>query len=187
MSHHARRTARTSMHGRASAPSRPAHAASRQEMVCVTGGPIGKSPVVTAVTALTLAVAGGYPSDNTGAPGKLARSSRWKSGTGKGAASCLVASVARSAVTPRVKRTQQSRGVGYRATKFQSQRPRPSVWPKATPVVPSSEGPQLCRGLRPHHARKDRVGTWEISRSTAGTKRWPALGRRGAEANDART
>src|SRR5262245_44640915 len=44
---------------------------------------------------------------------KLARSSRWKSGTGKGVASCLLASVAWSSVTAGAKRTQQSRGLGY--------------------------------------------------------------------------
>jgi hypothetical protein len=53
--------------------------------------------------------------------------------------------------------------------------------------VPVKRGPPLCRGPRPHHSRKDRVGTWEISRPTAGTKRQPALGRRGAEANDVRS
>ena len=32
----------------------------------------------------------------------------------------------------------------------------------------SCEGLTLCRGRRPHHARKEHVGTWEISRSTDG-------------------
>jgi hypothetical protein len=44
---------------------------------------------------------------------KLARSSRWKSGPGKGVASCLVASVAWPPATAGAKRTQPSRGVGY--------------------------------------------------------------------------
>src|SRR6202011_3029187 len=34
--------------------------------------------------------------------------------------------------------------------------------------VPLCEGLTLCRGRRPCHARKDRVGTWETSRSADG-------------------
>src|ERR1035437_5966577 len=46
----------------------------------------------------------------------------------------------------------------------------------------------LCRGRRPHHAQRDHVGTWEIPRSASGGKPpWSASGRRGAEADDART
>src|ERR1035437_278562 len=46
----------------------------------------------------------------------------------------------------------------------------------------------LCRGRRPHHAHRDHVGTWEIPRSASGGKPpWSASGRRGAEADDART
>ena len=42
---------------------------------------------------------------------------------------------------------------------------------KATCAAPSCGALTPCRGLRPHHARKDRVGTWEISRLTTG--HWP--------------
>src|ERR1035437_7038075 len=46
----------------------------------------------------------------------------------------------------------------------------------------------LCRGRRPQHAQRDHVGTWEIPRSASGGKPpWSASGRRGAEADDART
>ena len=34
-----------------------------------------------------------------------------------------------------------------------------SLLPKATCAVPLCEGPSPCRGLRPHHEWKDRVGT----------------------------
>lgn len=46
---------------------------------------------------------------------------------------------------------------------MKSQGPRPSLLPKATCAVPLCEEPSPCRGLRPHHAWKDRVGTWETS------------------------
>jgi hypothetical protein len=44
-----------------------------------------------------------------------------------------------------------------------SQGPRLSLQPKATCAVPLCEEPSPCRGLRPHHVWKDRVGTWETS------------------------
>src|SRR5271166_4565724 len=64
-----------------------------------------------------------------------------------------------------------------------SQGPRRSMVSKATCAAPSCKAPSPCRGLRPHHARKDRVGT-------LGDLVWPAVavairavaGRRGAEA-----
>jgi len=34
---------------------------------------------------------------------------------------------------------------------------------------PRCEGLTLCRGRRTHHAQKEHVGTWEVSRSTDGT------------------
>ena len=43
------------------------------------------------------------------------------------------------------------------------QRPRPSMVPKAICAGPPCKAPSLCRGLRPHHARRDHVGTWETS------------------------
>jgi hypothetical protein len=33
---------------------------------------------------------------------------------------------------------------------------------------PAMRGVTLCRGRRTHHARKDHVGTWEVSRSADG-------------------
>ncbi len=45
------------------------------------------------------------------------------------------------------------------------------------------EGLTLCRGHRPYHARKDRVGTWETSFGPQSLRRSRATaGRRGAEA-----
>src|SRR5215212_8445650 len=44
-----------------------------------------------------------------------------------------------------------------------SQGPRQSREPKATCAGPLCEDPSPCRGLRPHHARRECVGTWETS------------------------
>jgi hypothetical protein len=44
-----------------------------------------------------------------------------------------------------------------------SQRPRLWTWSKAICAGPLCEAPSLCRGRRTHHARKERVGTWEAS------------------------
>ena len=64
-----------------------------------------------------------------------------------------------------------------------SQGPRRSMVSKATCAVPSCEALSPCRGLRPHHARKDRVGTWETSSGPQSLRRSrAAAGRRGAEA-----
>ena len=35
--------------------------------------------------------------------------------------------------------------------------------PKAICAGPPCKAPTLCRGLRPHHVRRDHVGTWETS------------------------
>src|SRR5271166_5120119 len=58
-----------------------------------------------------------------------------------------------------------------------SQGPRRSMVSKAICAAPSCEAPSPCRGLRPHHARKERVGTWEDLVAIRA-----AAGRRGAEA-----
>jgi len=47
--------------------------------------------------------------------------------------------------------------------RHKTQRPRRYVTSKATCPAPLCEAPALCRGLRPYHAQKERVGTWEIS------------------------
>src|SRR6516162_423744 len=44
-----------------------------------------------------------------------------------------------------------------------SQRPRVSIRSKATCAAPLREVLTLCRGLRPHHLQKDRIGSWEVS------------------------
>src|ERR1700688_880336 len=45
-----------------------------------------------------------------------------------------------------------------------------------------------CRGLRARHAQKEGIGSWEVPRLTSGNVTpWPASGRRGAAADDART
>src|SRR5215210_4910604 len=52
-----------------------------------------------------------------------------------------------------------------------SQGPRRSRVPKATCAGPLCEDPSPCRGLRPHHARRERVGTWETSSGPQSHKR----------------
>src|ERR1019366_8065238 len=55
-------------------------------------------------------------------------------------------------------------------------------------AVPLREVPSLYRGRRPHHARRDRVGTWEILCLTnSGEPHWSASERRGAKTDAART
>jgi len=54
-------------------------------------------------------------------------------------------------------------GVGMSHEMVTTQRPRRSKTPKAIRAEPLCEALSLCRGLRPHHARKEHVGTWEIS------------------------
>src|ERR1700722_16182799 len=54
--------------------------------------------------------------------------------------------------------------------------------------MPSSEALPSRRGRGPHHAQRDRVGSWDIPRLTTGhVPTWSASGRRGAGADDART
>src|SRR5258707_589485 len=54
--------------------------------------------------------------------------------------------------------------------------------------MPSCEALSSRRGRGPHHAQKDRVGTWDISCLTTGhVPTWSASGRRGAVADDGRT
>src|SRR5262249_41763644 len=44
-----------------------------------------------------------------------------------------------------------------------SQGPRVFIRSKATCAAPLCEVLTPCRGLRPHHVQRDRIGTWEIS------------------------
>src|SRR6516164_6549162 len=56
------------------------------------------------------------------------------------------------------------------------------------PITPICEALPSCRGLRARHAQKECIGSWEVPRLTSGNVTpWPASGRRGAEADDART
>ena len=55
-----------------------------------------------------------------------------------------------------------------------SQRPRVSIRSKATCAAPLREVLTLCRGLRPHHLQKDRIGSWEISGLTGAALPQPA-------------
>src|SRR5215204_834133 len=90
------------------------------------------------------------------------------------------------------KRTQRVRGVWESATKDQmSQGPRVSIRSKATCAAPLCEVLPPCRGQRPHHVQRDRIGTWEVSCLAVDVVlRWhirrSASGRRGAGADDAR-
>src|SRR6266576_2278930 len=53
--------------------------------------------------------------------------------------------------------------------------------------MPLCEALPSRRGRGPHHAHKDRVGTWELSCLTTGNvPTWSASGRRGVVADDAR-
>src|ERR1700738_1414650 len=64
---------------------------------------------------------------------------------------------------------------------------RLSLWSNETCAMPLCEALSSRRGQGPHHAQMDRVGTWDISRlAVSWLGRWPASGRRGAVADDAR-
>ena len=68
---------------------------------------------------------------------------------------------------PNTKRTQLLHGVWDRATKGHiSQGPRVFTRSKAICAAPSVKGCEVltpCRGRRPHHVQKDRIGSWEVS------------------------
>src|SRR4029079_4151705 len=103
----------------------------------------------------------------------------------------LVASVAWPLATVVAKRTQRLHGVWAGATKDPpAQGPRVFIRSKATCAAPLCEVLTPCRGQRPHHVQKDRIGTWEISYLAAVVAvcvRRAASGRGGGEADDART
>jgi hypothetical protein len=71
-----------------------------------------------------------------------------------------------------------------------SRGPRVSIRSKATCAAPPREALTPCRGPRPHHVQRDRIGSWEVSCLAAVVEcvrvRWSALGRRGAVAEDER-
>ena len=72
---------------------------------------------------------------------------------------------------------------------IKSRERRLSSWSNATCAMPLCEALSSRRGRGPHHAQKDRVGTWDISRLAVRrcARRRSASGRRGAVADDART
>src|SRR5216683_181373 len=87
----------------------------------------------------------------------------------------LVASVAWPLATGVAKRTQRLHGVWDLATKDQISRgPRVFIRSKATCAAPPCEVLTPCRGLRPHHLQKDRIGSWEISGLTGTVVPLPA-------------
>ena len=45
-----------------------------------------------------------------------------------------------------------------------SQGPKVFIRSKATCAAPLREVLSPCRGLRPHHVQRDRIGSWEVSR-----------------------
>ena len=62
------------------------------------------------------------------------------------------------------KRTQRLCGVWGMSPEMPIlQGPRLWTLPKATCAVPLCEVPTPCRGRRPHHVQKERIGSWEIS------------------------
>ncbi len=95
------------------------------------------------------------------------RSSRCKSGPSKGqrpfGSECCVAAGDSDCEAY----TAIAWGVGLSLERSISQGPRVFIRSKATCAAPPCEVLTSCRGRRPHHVQKDRVGTWEISRLAA--------------------
>jgi hypothetical protein len=54
-------------------------------------------------------------------------------------------------------------GVGVSHEMMNSRERRLSLWSNATRAMPLCEALPSRRGLRAHHAQKDRVGSWDIS------------------------
>jgi hypothetical protein len=54
-------------------------------------------------------------------------------------------------------------GVGLSLERSISQGPRVFIRSKARCAAPLCEALTPCRGLRPHHVQRDRIGTWEVS------------------------
>jgi hypothetical protein len=101
------------------------------------------------------------------APGKLVRSSRWKSGPSKGqrplGSECCVTTGDSGGEAY----TARAWGVGLSPEMMKSRERRLSSRPNATCAMPLCEALSSRRGRRPHHAHKDRVGTWDIPRLTS--------------------
>ena len=65
-------------------------------------------------------------------------------------------------------------GVGLSLVDQTSQGPRVFIRSKATCAAPLCEVLTPCRGPRPHHVQKDRIGTWEVSGLTGTALPLPA-------------
>src|SRR5215468_8725765 len=96
------------------------------------------------------------------APGKLVRSSRWKTGPSKGqrplGSECCAATgdggcEAYTAIAWGVGLSHERSDIAG-AEGFRS---------KATCAAPLCEVLTPCRGRRPHHVQKERIGSWEVS------------------------
>ena len=112
------------------------------------------------------------------APGKLVRSSRWKSGPSKGqrplGSECCVVTGDSGCEAY----TAVAWGVGLSHERSISQGQRVFTRSKATCAAPLREVLTPCRGQRPHHVQRDHIGTWEISGLT-GTAALPLPARIG--------
>src|SRR6266511_1212776 len=108
------------------------------------------------------------------APGKLVRSSRWKSGPSKGqrplGSECCV--------TPgdsgHEAYTAIAWGVGLSHERADIAGAEVFIHSKATCAAPLCEVLTPCRGLRPHHMQKDRIGSWEVSGLAIGVEWVPS-------------
>src|ERR1700756_1721724 len=80
-------------------------------------------------------------------------------------------------------------GVGLSLERSISQGPRVFIRSKATCAALLCEVLTPCRGRRPHHVQKERIGSWEISglAVSGGGEGRSASGRRGAVADDERS
>jgi len=87
----------------------------------------------------------------------------------------LVASVAWPLATAVTKAyTTIAWGVGLSLERSISQGPRVFIRSKATCAAPPCKVLTPCRGLRPHHVQKDRIGSWEISGLAIGVELVPS-------------
>src|SRR5262249_44306365 len=123
------------------------------------------------------------------APGKLVRSSRWKTGPSKGQRPLSSECCVTAGDSGHEAYTAIAWGVRLSLERSDFAGPRVFICSKATCAAPLCEVLTPCRGQRPHHVQRDRIGTWEVSGLTGTARRRcrPASGRRGAVAGDARS
>jgi hypothetical protein len=103
------------------------------------------------------------------APGKLVRSSRWKTGPSKGqrplGSECCVVTGDSGCEAY----TAIAWGVGLSPERSDIAGAEGFHWLEGNMC-----GTAMRRGLRPHHVQKDRIGTWEISGLTGTALPLPA-------------